>query len=305
MNNNLLRAARAYINEHRGPVFFPPGAAGVMQLHRAIESGNINRIRRIRSAMISSGNFNPSDWNGLVGDGPAYRAITGLPLEGDNAATRARLERERNNLSAQLRRRAARQRRNSNNHFLNPNYLRQIRQRNAAFFSRRNNSNGERTPPARARRNSSRSPQGAPRRGRPHTGIPLYNAFNINTRMRPYMLPNNTGLAKFNWNSQGILIPMPNKLRNNKNTFTLNRFKSGVPYVQVKTPSGNFYYSKAGFKKWYESKKIDPLTKAKLNNKNLKIVRFEVPKNIQNRAQTMRRQRAARTISRAWRQKKV
>ena len=98
---------------------------------------------------------------------------------------------------------------------------------------------------------------------------------------------------------------MPNKLRNNKNTFTLNRFKSGVPYVQVKTPSGNFYYSKAGFKKWYESKKIDPLTKAKLNNKNLKIVRFEVPKNIQNRAQTMRRQRAARTISRAWRQKKV
>lgn len=282
MNNNLLRAARAYINEHRGPVFFPPGAAGVMQLHRAIESGNINRIRRIRSAMISSGNFNPSDWNGLVGDGPAYRAITGLPLEGDNAATRARLERERNNLSAQLRRRAARQRRNSNNHFLNPNYLRQIRQRNAAFFSRRNNSNGERTPPARARRNSSRSPQGAPRRGRPHTG-----------------------LAKFNWNSQGILIPMPNKLRNNKNTFTLNRFKSGVPYVQVKTPSGNFYYSKAGFKKWYESKKIDPLTKAKLNNKNLKIVRFEVPKNIQNRAQTMRRQRAARTISRAWRQKKV
>jgi len=124
-------------------------------------------------------------------------------------------------------------------------------------------------------------------------------------RCANYLRAHGAGLENFKWNSQGNLIPMPNKLRNNKNTFTLNRFKFGVPYVQVKTPSGNFYYSKTGFKKWYESKRTDPSTKAKLNNKNLKIVRFEVPKNIQNRAQTMRRQRAASTISRAWRQKKV
>jgi hypothetical protein len=107
--------------------------------------------------------------------------------------------------------------------------------------------------------------------------------------------------VNFNWNSRGNLIPMPNKLRNNKNAFTANRFKFGVPYVQVKTPSGKFYYSKAGFKKWYEITRTDPLTKAKLNNKNLKIVRFEIPKNIHNKAQTMRRQRAARTISRTLR----
>jgi Ankyrin repeats (3 copies) len=109
--------------------------------------------------------------------------------------------------------------------------------------------------------------------------------------------------VNFNWNSRGNLIPMPNKLRNNKNAFTANRFKFGVPYVQVKTPTGKFYYSKAGFKKWYESKRTDPLTKAKLSGKNLKIVRFEVPKNIQNKAQTMRRQRAARTIARTLRRR--
>jgi len=123
------------------------------------------------------------------------------------------------------------------------------------------------------------------------------------TRCANYLRARGAGLGNFNWNSRGNLIPMPNKLRNNKNAFTANRFKFGVPYVQVKTPTGKFYYSKAGFKKWYESKKTDPLTKAKLNNKNLKIVRFEVPKNIQNKAQTMRRQRAARTIARTLRRR--
>jgi len=201
----MAARVRAFINEHLGPsnsntrpVFFPPGAAGVMQLRRALENGNINRIRRIRSAMISSGNFNPSDWNGLA-EGPAYRAITGLPLEGDNAATRARLERERNNLRAQLRRRAARQRRNSNNNFLNPNYLNQIRRNNAAFFSSRqpNNSNGERTPPARARRNNAARSPGAPRRVRPRVSIPIpgYNNFRFSNNNRPYNMfpPNYTG----------------------------------------------------------------------------------------------------------------
>ena len=105
----------------------------------------------------------------------------------------------------------------------------------------------------------------------------------------------------FNWNAKGNLIAMPNKLKNNKNIFTVNRFKYGVPYVQVKTPTGNFYYSKAGFKRWYNSKGTDPLTKAGLNNKNLKIVQFKMPKNIENKAQSMRRQRAAKTIARAWR----
>jgi len=134
-----------------------------------------------------------------------------------------------------------------------------------------------------------------------HTAL-YYAETRGHRRCANYLRAHSTRLENFNWNSQGNLIPMPNKLRNNTNTFTLNRFKFGVPYVQVTTPNGNFYYSKTGFKKWYESKRTDPYTKARLNNKNLKIVRFEIPKNIQNRAQTMRRQRAARTISRAWRQ---
>jgi len=208
----MERAVRAYINEHRGPVFFPPGAAGVMQLRRALENGNINRIRRIRSAMISSGNFNPSDWYGRTV--AASRAIAGLPLEGDNAATRARLERERNNLSAQLRRRAARQRRNSNN-LLNPNYLNQIRRNNAAFFSRRNNSNGERTPPARARRNNAARSPGAPRRARPRVSIPIpgYNSFrfNSNNNNRPYnMFPPNYGNNVIGLRANSPVVQAPN-----------------------------------------------------------------------------------------------
>ena len=72
----------------------------------------------------------------------------------------------------------------------------------------------------------------------------------------------------------------------------------GIPYVQVNTPSGKFYYSKNAFKRWYENKARDPQTRAKLNNKNIKIVRFEIPKNIENKALQMRRRRAARIITR-------
>ena len=82
----------------------------------------------------------------------------------------------------------------------------------------------------------------------------------------------------FNWNSRGNLIPFPNKAKNNVDPFTLNKYKSNVPYVQVTLPGTNskFYVNKNAFKEWY-TKHRTPFMGRNLTNRNLKIVRFEKP----------------------------
>jgi hypothetical protein len=96
------------------------------------------------------------------------------------------------------------------------------------------------------------------------------------------------------------VIPIPSKIRNNKNIFTGNRFKSGIPYVEVTLPSGKFYYNVHSFHRWFNAKGTDPMTRSKINARNFRTVIFNVPKNITNKANSMRKNRAARTIARAW-----
>ena len=88
------------------------------------------------------------------------------------------------------------------------------------------------------------------------------------------------------------VVPLPN----NKNIFTGNRFKSGIPYVEVTLPTGKFYYSVTAFHRWYNQKGTDPMTRSKITARNFRTVIFNVPKNITNKAESMRRNRAARTI---------
>ena len=96
------------------------------------------------------------------------------------------------------------------------------------------------------------------------------------------------------------VIQFPSKIRNNKNIFTGNRFKSGIPYVEVTLPSGKFYYNAPSFHRWFDAKGTDPMARSKINTRNFRTVVFNVPKNITNKANNMRKNRAARTIARAW-----
>jgi hypothetical protein len=96
------------------------------------------------------------------------------------------------------------------------------------------------------------------------------------------------------------VIQFPNKIRNNKNIFTGNRFKSGIPYVEVTLPSGKFYYNAPSFHRWFNDKGTDPMTRSKINTRNFRTVVFNVPTNITNKANNMRKNRAARTIARTW-----
>jgi hypothetical protein len=96
------------------------------------------------------------------------------------------------------------------------------------------------------------------------------------------------------------VIKFPNKIRNNKNIFTGNRFKSGIPYVEVTHPYGKIYYNASSFHRWFNATGTDPMTRSKINTRNFRTVVFNVPKNITNKANNMRKNRAARTIARTW-----
>ena len=105
---------------------------------------------------------------------------------------------------------------------------------------------------------------------------------------------------------------MPNNLRNNKNAITGKRFKYGVLYVETKsTINGKnhlHYYPSSEFKRWYNLKKskgqpvTNLFTRKPLRNENLRLVKFEIPKNIENKANNLRKKRAASTIQTAFRQ---
>jgi hypothetical protein len=102
-------------------------------------------------------------------------------------------------------------------------------------------------------------------------------------------------------------IPLPNRLRNNTNTFTGQRFMYGIPYFEVKSRGEVHYYSKSGFEKWRALKKsagqpfTNLYTREPLKNKNIRLVVFEIPQNIKNKANSALKTRAARTIQTAFR----
>ena len=102
-------------------------------------------------------------------------------------------------------------------------------------------------------------------------------------------------------------IPMPNKLKNNKNAITGQRFKYGVPYVEVKSGNNVHYYPKNEFQYWYNLRKKKDrevrnlFTKLPLNKRKIRMVVFEIPLNIQNKANSLQKTRAARIIQTAFR----
>jgi hypothetical protein len=81
----------------------------------------------------------------------------------------------------------------------------------------------------------------------------------------------------FNWNSNGNLINFPNRLRNNRESFTLNNFKPGQRYIQVIHGNTRAYFNLNSFKQmWQRGRRKHPLlSRVNLEPNNLKVVRFK------------------------------
>lgn len=81
----------------------------------------------------------------------------------------------------------------------------------------------------------------------------------------------------FNWNSNGNLVNFPARLRNNRESLTLNNFKPGQRYVQVIHGNTRAYFNLNAFKTmWQRGRRKHPLlSNVKLTSNNLSIVKFK------------------------------
>lgn len=87
---------------------------------------------------------------------------------------------------------------------------------------------------------------------------------------------NSNNMNNLNWNSNGNIINFPRRLRNNRESFTLNSFRPGQRYVEVAHGNTRSYFNLNSFRRWWARSHLHPLLSGvNITPNNLRIVRFK------------------------------
>lgn len=98
-------------------------------------------------------------------------------------------------------------------------------------------------------------------------------------------------------NQTAVKINFPNRLLNNIEPLSQNRYQTNRNYAEVRENGRNFYFNFNDFLRWYRQSRTNPLTRKRVNN--ARKVQF-----VLTPTQQERRNRAARVIQRAFRRRR-